>query len=164
MFGRFGAPRRRRSSMMSIPSRSPGPDCVSRGSSSDAGARCDLAQRHGAMAVLANRVGDDPGHCHLALRIVRGEGGGHRPGGGEAAAALHRRHAIRRHGVPMILFVLILLVAFKADLFSANFWGGTGMPETALLEQGRATMLVTVFVFLGIEGASVYSRLCKKAF
>ena len=36
------------------------------------------------------------------------------------------------------------------------------MPETGLFEQVRATMLVTVFVFLGIEGASVYSRYAKK--
>ena len=36
------------------------------------------------------------------------------------------------------------------------------MPETALFEQVRDTMLVTVFVFLGIEGASVYSRFAKK--
>ncbi len=36
------------------------------------------------------------------------------------------------------------------------------MPATSLFEQVRATMLVTVFVFLGIEGASVYSRFAKK--
>ena len=51
---------------------------------------------------------------------------------------------------------------FKADLFRANFWGGVGMPEKRLFDQVRATMLVTVFVFLGIEGASVYSRFAKK--
>src|SRR5215471_9394935 len=44
--------------------------------------------------------------------------------------------------IPIILFVLILIFAFKGDLFSANFWGGTGMPETSLFEQVRATMLV----------------------
>ena len=33
----------------------------------------------------------------------------------------------------------------------------------ALFEQVRATMLVTVFVFLGIEGASVYSRFAQEA-
>jgi len=64
--------------------------------------------------------------------------------------------------VPIIVFIVILIFAFKADLFRANFWGGVGMPETGLFEQIRATMLVTVFVFLGIEGASVYSRYAKK--
>lgn len=64
--------------------------------------------------------------------------------------------------VPILAFILILFISFKADLFRANFWGGEGMPETSLFEQVRATMLVTVFVFLGIEGASVYSRYAKK--
>lgn len=64
--------------------------------------------------------------------------------------------------VPILAFILIMFIAFKADMFSANFWGGVGMPETSLFEQVRATMLVTVFVFLGIEGASVYSRYAKE--
>src|SRR5262249_1970463 len=64
--------------------------------------------------------------------------------------------------IPILVFILILIGAFKMDLFRANFWGGQGMPETSLFEQVRATMLVTVFVFLGIEGASVYSRYAKK--
>ncbi|WP_137387566.1 basic amino acid/polyamine antiporter [Rhodoligotrophos defluvii] len=64
--------------------------------------------------------------------------------------------------VPILVFIAILIFAFKADLFRTNFWGGGGMPETSLFEQIRATMLVTVFVFLGIEGASVYSRYAQK--
>jgi arginine:ornithine antiporter / lysine permease len=63
--------------------------------------------------------------------------------------------------VPILVFILILIFAFKSDLFRANFWGGKGV-TTGLFEQVRATMLVTVFVFLGIEGASVYSRYAKK--
>lgn len=63
--------------------------------------------------------------------------------------------------VPILVFILILFLAFNADLFRANFWGGHGMPEVSLFEQVRATMLVTVFVFLGIEGASVYSRYAR---
>ncbi|MEJ0078743.1 MAG: basic amino acid/polyamine antiporter [Alphaproteobacteria bacterium] len=64
--------------------------------------------------------------------------------------------------IPILVFILILIFAFKLDLFRANFWGGEGMPEKSLFEQVRATMLVTVFVFLGIEGASVYSRYAKE--
>ena len=52
-------------------------------------------------------------------------------------------------------------LSFKADLFHANFWGGEGVPDTCSSRCG-ATMLVTVFVFLGVEGASVYSRYAKK--
>ena len=63
--------------------------------------------------------------------------------------------------VPILVFIVILIFAFKLDLFSANLYGGdlTG----SVFEQVRATMLVTVFVFLGIEGASVYSRFAKEA-
>lgn len=64
--------------------------------------------------------------------------------------------------VPILVFIVVLVGAFQLDLFRANFWGGTGIAQTGLLEQIRATMLVTVFVFLGIEGASVYSRFAKK--
>ena len=62
--------------------------------------------------------------------------------------------------VPILIFILILFVAFKLDLFSFNLYGGdlTG----SVFEQVRATMLVTVFVFLGIEGASVYSRFARE--
>ncbi len=63
--------------------------------------------------------------------------------------------------IPILVFIAILLFSFKFDLFQANFWGGPGM-TAGLFEQVRATMLVTVFVFLGIEGASVYSRFAKK--
>jgi arginine:ornithine antiporter / lysine permease len=64
--------------------------------------------------------------------------------------------------VPILLFILILFLFFKADMFSVNFWGGVGMPDASLFEQVRATMLATVFVFIGIEGASNYSRYATK--
>jgi arginine:ornithine antiporter/lysine permease len=64
--------------------------------------------------------------------------------------------------VPILVFMVILIGAFRMDLFTANFWGGSSMPATGLFEQVRATMFVTVFVFLGIEGASVYSRYARK--
>lgn len=64
--------------------------------------------------------------------------------------------------VPILVFVLILLFAFHYTQFSENFFGGVGMPEKPLLAQVRDTMLITVFVFLGIEGASVYSRFAKQ--
>src|SRR5215831_6831489 len=62
--------------------------------------------------------------------------------------------------VPILVFIVIVIFAFKTDLFSANLYGGdlTG----SVFDQVRATMLVTVFVFLGIEGASVYSRYARE--
>lgn len=64
--------------------------------------------------------------------------------------------------VPILVFIVIMAFAIRAGMFSQNFWGGIDMPQTSLFEQVRATMLVTVFVFLGIEGASVYSRYAKE--
>lgn len=64
--------------------------------------------------------------------------------------------------VPIVIFIVILAFAFQADLFRANFFGGEDMPSQGLFTQVRSTMMVTVFVFLGIEGASVYSRYAAK--
>ncbi|MDM0050146.1 basic amino acid/polyamine antiporter [Variovorax sp. J22R115] len=62
--------------------------------------------------------------------------------------------------IPILVFIVILIFAFKMDMFRFNFYGA-GL-EGGIFEQVRATMLVTVFVFLGIEGASVYSRYAKE--
>jgi len=62
--------------------------------------------------------------------------------------------------IPILVFIVILIFGFRMDLFQANLYGG-GL-DGNIFEQVRATMLVTVFVFIGIEGASVYSRYAKK--
>ncbi|WP_454684168.1 basic amino acid/polyamine antiporter [Ancylobacter moscoviensis] len=64
--------------------------------------------------------------------------------------------------VPLIVAILGFVFFFNYDQFAANFFGGVDMPEKTLLAQVRDTMLITVFVFLGIEGASVYSRFARK--
>ena len=59
--------------------------------------------------------------------------------------------------VPLVLFVVIAACAFRTDIFTRDIWG-QGSPQLgSVLEQVRNMMLVTVFVFIGIEGASVYS-------
>lgn len=63
--------------------------------------------------------------------------------------------------VPLIIAIIAMVIFFNWDTFSENFWGGKNMPEKSLLLQVRDTMLITVFVFIGIEGASVYSRYAK---
>ena len=63
--------------------------------------------------------------------------------------------------VPLLLAVVLFLIAFNWDQFAENFFGGVGMPEKSLVDQVRDTMLITVFVFIGIEGASVYSRYAR---
>jgi len=62
--------------------------------------------------------------------------------------------------IPILVFIVIMLFFFRGDMFLGNFYGG-GL-EGNLFQQVKATMLVTVFVFIGIEGASVYSRYAEK--
>jgi arginine:ornithine antiporter / lysine permease len=61
--------------------------------------------------------------------------------------------------LPILVFIVVLLISFDAGVFSDNFFsydlGGLG-------QQVKDTMLITTFVFLGIEGASVYSRYAKR--
>jgi len=63
--------------------------------------------------------------------------------------------------VPIFLFVLIAIIAFNWDKFTLDFWGqGDAQGQGGLgsiLDQVSGTMLVTLWVFIGIEGASVYS-------
>ncbi|MBR0853218.1 basic amino acid/polyamine antiporter [Bradyrhizobium liaoningense] len=60
--------------------------------------------------------------------------------------------------IPILLFIVVAVVAFDGGLFARNFWG-TAQPDFRdVVSQVRGTMLLTVFVFVGIEGASVYSR------
>ncbi|MFJ4715467.1 basic amino acid/polyamine antiporter [Streptomyces sp. NPDC088785] len=58
--------------------------------------------------------------------------------------------------VPIVVFVILALFFFKPHVFAEN-WGGADYAGS-LFNQVRGTMLATVFVFLGVEGASVYSR------
>jgi arginine:ornithine antiporter/lysine permease len=60
--------------------------------------------------------------------------------------------------LPIFAFIGILSVHASSEPFTAN------LAESArgLAPQVKGTMLITVFVFLGIEGASVYSRYAKK--
>ncbi|MGB3126589.1 MAG: arginine-ornithine antiporter [Pseudomonas sp.] len=64
--------------------------------------------------------------------------------------------------VPLLMFIVIAAVAFKADIFTRDIWG-LGNPQFgSVVDQVRNMMLVTVFVFIGIEGASVYSARAEK--
>ncbi|WP_449434678.1 arginine-ornithine antiporter [Pseudomonas putida] len=64
--------------------------------------------------------------------------------------------------VPLILFALICLFAFKLDVFTADIWA-LGTPELgSVMNQVRNMMLVTVWVFIGIEGASIFSSRAEK--
>ncbi|TYL53704.1 basic amino acid/polyamine antiporter [Agromyces mariniharenae] len=65
--------------------------------------------------------------------------------------------------VPLALFLVLVVFFLDWDVFVANLGGGADAPGgESLFEQVQGTMLITVFVFLGIEGASVYSRYAKR--
>jgi len=64
--------------------------------------------------------------------------------------------------VPLAVFVAFAVAGFQADIFALNFRVHDVPGASSLLAQVRGTMLVTVFVFVGIEGASVYSRYARR--
>ncbi|GAB76683.1 arginine:ornithine antiporter, APA family [Austwickia chelonae] len=74
--------------------------------------------------------------------------------------------------VPLLMFIVIGAVAFKSGIFTADIWGtNTSVPSGpdneiaplgSALEQVKGMMLVTVWVFIGIEGASVFSARASK--
>jgi arginine:ornithine antiporter / lysine permease len=60
--------------------------------------------------------------------------------------------------LPIVVFIVLCLFALNTKVFTDNF---VGSDYGSLFDQVTATMLVTVFTFLGIEGASTYSRHAK---
>ncbi|UVH53656.1 arginine-ornithine antiporter [Pseudomonas sp. CBSPBW29] len=64
--------------------------------------------------------------------------------------------------VPLVLFVLIAIFAFKLDIFTADIWGVKNPDLGSVMNQVRNMMLVTVWVFIGIEGASIFSSRAEK--
>ncbi len=81
--------------------------------------------------------------------------------GVKEAAALNTVATVAKI-VPIAVFLVVAFAGFRSDIFALNFWGGEPQSLSSVGRQVRDTMLVTVFVFVGIEGASVYSRYARK--
>lgn len=79
--------------------------------------------------------------------------------GVEGAAVINRIVTIAKL-VPIGVFIVLCLFYLDPSVFADNFSGGD--IAGSLWDQVTGTMLVTVFVFLGVEGASVYSRYAKR--
>lgn len=62
--------------------------------------------------------------------------------------------------LPILVFIVVLGFQFDAGTFSDNFFAYDDLGT--MTEQVKNTMLVTTFVFIGIEGASVYSRYAQR--
>ena len=67
--------------------------------------------------------------------------------------------------VPLALFVIIMAFLFHMDKFDFNFWGHAVIGKVKSLgsveAQLKSTMLVTLWAFIGIEGAVVLSNRAK---
>lgn len=66
--------------------------------------------------------------------------------------------------VPIVIFIFAAFMAFKLNIFTSDIWGtvSKGFEFSSVLEQVKSTMLVTVWVFIGIEGAVIFSGRAKK--
>lgn len=63
--------------------------------------------------------------------------------------------------VPLLLFIIIVAFVFHAHRFSFDFWGENLATRAKLGDLGaqiKSTMLVTLWAFIGIEGAVVMSK------
>ncbi|MFF7446299.1 MULTISPECIES: basic amino acid/polyamine antiporter [unclassified Streptomyces] len=79
--------------------------------------------------------------------------------GVKEAAAINRIVTIAKV-VPILVFVVLALCYLDPGVFADNFAGADY--AGSLFNQVKGAMLATVFVFLGVEGASVYSRHARR--
>jgi arginine:ornithine antiporter/lysine permease len=78
--------------------------------------------------------------------------------GVKEAASINRIVTIAKV-IPILFFIVLSLFYLDPHVFADNWGGGA---YGSLFSQVTGTMLITVFVFLGIESASVYSRHAKR--
>ncbi|WP_354442506.1 arginine-ornithine antiporter [Ottowia thiooxydans] len=64
--------------------------------------------------------------------------------------------------VPLLLFVTLIALAFQPAVFTQDIWGSSTPQLGGVANQVRGMMLVTAWVFVGVEGASVYSARAAK--
>jgi arginine:ornithine antiporter/lysine permease len=63
--------------------------------------------------------------------------------------------------IPLLFFIVVTMIFFHADKFSFDFWGENEKTLGSLTKQIEGTMLVTLWAFIGIEGAVVMSKHAK---
>jgi arginine:ornithine antiporter/lysine permease len=65
--------------------------------------------------------------------------------------------------VPLILFIVVVVYMAKWDKLTFDIWGKTAENLGSLTDQIKSTMLVTLWAFIGIEGAVVISGRAKSS-
>lgn len=69
--------------------------------------------------------------------------------------------------LPLIIFIIIMAVCFKSGMFTADFWGRVASNATkgtttgSVWTQMKGTLMTLIWVFIGVEGASVMSSRAK---
>lgn len=65
--------------------------------------------------------------------------------------------------IPLGIFILCLIIGFKYDLFTQNVWGtiSGNFEWSEVTPQIKKAMMSAVWVFVGVEGAIVYSARAK---
>ncbi|WP_158801524.1 arginine-ornithine antiporter [Acidisoma sp. L85] len=63
---------------------------------------------------------------------------------------------------PIVLFIVLAIAAFHTNIFALDFSGAATKGLGSVLTQVKSTMLVTLWVFIGIEGASVVSARAER--
>lgn len=66
--------------------------------------------------------------------------------------------------IPILIFIVFAVAGFKKEVFFQDFWGANASADMSLgiIEQLKGTVLATVWVFIGVEGAVVFSGRAKK--
>lgn len=64
--------------------------------------------------------------------------------------------------IPIIIFIAVIAYAFNKNIFVQDIWAKKSFGTGSIIEQIKGTMLITVWTFIGIEGASVFSARAKK--
>ena len=62
--------------------------------------------------------------------------------------------------LPLIIFIVLAIIFFSSTQFMQDFHGES--LQMPLLDQIKSTMLITLWVFVGVEGATVLSAHAKK--
>ncbi|MDF7671811.1 basic amino acid/polyamine antiporter [Lactobacillus sp. ESL0701] len=70
--------------------------------------------------------------------------------------------------VPLVVFMIIVAISFKVGVFTADFWGNVannvlhGGKVISVFGQMKQSIMIIMWVFIGIEGASVLANRAKK--
>lgn len=79
--------------------------------------------------------------------------------GTQTAAGINKLATLAKL-IPLSLFIILAIFAFKIDIFKFDFSGAEmGIP---IWQQVKNTMLITLWVFIGIEGAVVVSARAQR--